>query len=133
MKEKESNLCRNPIWPPLIVTYAFSFAAVILVHVKLPAAISDDPSLVTRTDSCVHPAPHNIPPVLALLPEPVATLQVIVGTRVTRRHTKVELAHLPCNNTTAIIIIIIIFIYKEPYIQKNKFCSEAHTYNICNI
>ena len=100
VREKKANLCRNPIWPPLIVTCTFSSAAEILVHVKLPAAISDDSSLVARTDPCVHPAPHHLPPVAALLPEPVATQQVRVGTRVTRGHPKVEFAHLPCNKTT---------------------------------
>ena len=104
MREKEANLCRNPIWPSLIVTYAISFAAVILVHVKLPAAISDDSSLVTRTDPCVHPAPDHQPPVAALLPIPIATLQVVVDTRVARGHTKVELAPFPCNKITAIML-----------------------------
>ena len=96
-----SNLCRNPVGPPLIVTYAFSSAAVILVHVKLPATISDNSSLITRTDSCIHPAPDHPPPVAALLPEPIATLQVVVDTRVARGHAKIELAHFPCNKTTA--------------------------------
>ena len=97
---KVTNLCRNPPGPSLIVTYALPVTIHELVNVKLPATISENPALITGTDSCVHPAPYDHPPVVALLPIPVTTLQVVVGARVASRDAEVKLSHLTWRRKT---------------------------------
>ena len=91
-----TNLRREPPWPSLIVTHALSMAAPELGEVKFPASVPQNSALIARAHPRVHPTPHHHPPVVALLPEPPATHQVVVGAGVSRRHAKEVLAHLTC-------------------------------------